>query len=528
MQYNSPLQTHRNDTKRLALSIPKAKIYHWLVEHGYFPENHVLPPCFSVEKRPARPKLFYKWVKKGARFVYRPDITECVRVHFPKSELTDRTFGIIDPHIHNDIAFHISKYWKQVVEALIPDDSIVISYSFPIPVNARTPGRMGFLRSGRLIYEFIAMTDDDLASVAYKYTHIVKADIKNFYPSIYTHSLAWAIHGKEEVRKPGNRQNYSLFGNRLDKLFQNANDGCTNGVPIGPVVSDLASEMIAAAVDRILSKYIEREEIDCEAVRFKDDYRILVKSASDAKKVIKSLQYALREYNLELSDEKTRIFELPNGLFREWVSRYHAVHPEKRRRYSWKQFRELYLAVIDIDRSCPGTGVIDRFLADIVSRKGNLKVELAARNLQKVVSMLLMLGNLRIKAFPKIMAIIEAVLKSRVGASHEIEIVLYLEEFLKRLSTEEERNKYLISWISYFLVSNGLKDHLSVDLRFQDPITRSIFSNKPGLFKERKEFKLFLGSKTAGKRTTMLEHLEVFDRREGSARGIQDEVYLRA
>lgn len=512
MPTKSPITSHREMTKSLAMSLPKAEIYHWLIVSGYFPENYVLPPCFSVVKRPKRPKVFYRVTKKKPNGTkYSPEITECIKVHFPKSELTDRTFGIIDPHIHNDISFHLSKNWKDVVEAMIPSDSLVTSYSFPVPINTKTPGRLGYLRSGRLIYEFIEMTDDDLAAVAYKYTHLVKADIKNFYPSIYTHSLAWAIRGKSFVRKSENRRNFKLLGNRLDKLFQNANDGCTNGVPIGPVVSDVAAEIIAAAVDRILSEKIYAEKIDCEAVRFKDDYRILVKSEADAKKIIKSLQFSLREYNLELSDEKTKIQLLPNGLFREWVSRYHAVHPEKRYRYSWKQFRELYLAVIEIDKACPGTGVIDRFLADIVSRKDNLKVELAARNLEKVVSMLLMLGNLRIKAFPKIIAILEAVLRSPLGATHKAEIVLFLEEFLKKLSLEEERNKYLISWISYFLVSNDLVKMLKFKPKYKDPITRSIFLSKGDVFKSRKEFKLFVASKVAAKKTTMLQHLEVFN-----------------
>ncbi|HRE12594.1 MAG TPA: RNA-directed DNA polymerase [Usitatibacteraceae bacterium] len=444
------------------------------------------------------------------RTEYKPDITECVNVHFPKTELTDRTFGLIDPYIHNDIAFHISRNWKSIVEALIPSDSIVTSYSFPIPIDSRTPGRMGYLRSGRMIYEFIEMTDDDLAAVAYKYTHLVKADIKSFYPSIYTHSLAWALHSKKLVRKAENRRNYLLLGNRLDKLFQNANDGCTNGLPVGPVVSDVAAEIVAAGVDRFFSKQIRHEKIDCEVVRFKDDYRILVKSEADARRAIKMLQASLRDFNLELSDEKTKVFSLPNGLFREWVSRYHAVYPKKLRRFSWKQFRELYLAVVEIDKACPGTGVIDRFLADIVSKNGALKVALVAHNLEKVISMLLMLGNLRIKAFPKIIAILEAVLKGSVGGSHKLEIVAHLESFLATLSKEEKRNKYLISWIGYFLVSNDLVMHLTKRPAFKDPITRSIFSNRGLVFKNRNEFKLFVGCKSMARQVTMLEHLDVF------------------
>lgn len=509
---NSPIAIHRAKTKELAKSLQKTDVYHWLLVNGYFPESYVLPPCFSVVERPRKPKIFFKIKKKnGKKTEFKPECTECVKVHYPKSELTDRTFGIIDPYIHNDITYHLSKNWNKVVDAMIPADSIVTSYSFPVPIDTKNPARLGFLRSGRLIYEFIEMTDDDLASVAYKYTHLVKADIKNFYPSIYTHSIAWALHGKETVRRPENRYNYSLLGNRLDKLFQNANDGCTNGIPIGPIVSDLVAEIIAAAVDRIFSEQLKNADIEFEAVRFKDDYRVLVKSEVDAKKVVKYLQYSLKEYNLELSDEKTKIFSLPDGLFREWVSKYHAVHPFRRPRYKWKQFRELYLAVIGIDKACPSTGVIDRFLADIVSRKGQLKIALAPKNLEKVISMLLMLGNLRIKAFPKIIAILESVLKSPLGATHQKEIVEYLGEFLKKLSLEEERNKYLISWIGYFLVSNDLMRYMIFSKNYNDPIIKSIFSNRGLIFKTRKEFKLFIGCKTISKKITMLEHLEVFN-----------------
>jgi|SRR5271170_8096667 len=104
-----------------------------------------------------------------------------------------------------------------------------------------------------------------------------------------TDSIAWAIHGKNFTRK--NLYNYKLVGNVLDKLFQNANDGCTNGVPIGPVASDIISEIIAAAVDTIFSEQVLKKKIKCQAVRFKDDYRILTKSEADAKAVIKILQF---------------------------------------------------------------------------------------------------------------------------------------------------------------------------------------------------------------------------------------------
>jgi hypothetical protein len=390
----SPIREHRILTKKLAKELKFGHVYHWLVEHGYFPESYVLPPCFRVTVLPKHPRLFSKVKGKKLPLTER----ECCKVHFPKTDLTDRGFGIMHPEHHNDISYHIARNWQTIVDCLVPDDSDVTCYSFPVPIDAKRSGRVGRLRSGRFIYEFLTMGEDDLASVAYRYTRLVQADIKNFYPSIYTHSIAWAIHGKKRIRQGNNRNNYSLLGNRLDRLFQYANDQKTNGIPIGPVVSDIMAEIIAASVDRRLTKAVNAAELDCEMVRFKDDYRILVKNESDGREVIKALQGALREFDLELSDEKTVIHELPEGLFRPWVSLYHGVHPKKRRYFPWKDFRELYLAVLRIDKQCSGTGVIDRFLADIVSKKGNLKVRLSGRNLQKAMSMLLMLGNRRVKA----------------------------------------------------------------------------------------------------------------------------------
>src|SRR6185295_7317108 len=150
---------------------------------------------------------------------------------------------------------------------------------------------------GRMIYEFIEMAEHDCAAIAYRFNCLITTDVKNFYPSVYTHSIPWAIHGKKLIRT-SRRYDFSLFGNRLDKLFQNANDGCTNGIPIGPAVSDVVAEVVLSGVDRLLSKSLDENVF---VVRFKDDYRILAKTEQHGRSVIKALQAALKEYRLELN-----------------------------------------------------------------------------------------------------------------------------------------------------------------------------------------------------------------------------------
>lgn len=104
----------------------------------------------------------------------------------------------------------------------------------------------------------------------------------------------------------------------------------------------------------------------------------------------------------------------------------------------------------------------------------------------------------------------------RFGMIHQGLIVEHLGAFLSNLAKEEERNKYLISWIGYFLVSNGLDKQLSFKPDFKDIITRSILKNRGLLFKDCKEFKLFVGCKKIGKKISMLEHLDVFNAPESN------------
>jgi hypothetical protein len=64
------------------------------------------------------------------------------------------------------------------------------------------------------------------------------ADISEFYHSIYTHSISWALHTKLFAKS---NQKAKVVGNLLDKATQNGQHGQTVGIPIGPDTSLVAS-----------------------------------------------------------------------------------------------------------------------------------------------------------------------------------------------------------------------------------------------------------------------------------------------
>src|SRR4051812_24824960 len=105
---STPSEKHFRKTALLASGLQRPAVYRWLVTNGYFPESYVLPPCFAVTKHPRFGKIFTPHNKKK----YAPPLHEYLQVHFPKTELTDRTFGIIEPELHSDIALTIARNWK--------------------------------------------------------------------------------------------------------------------------------------------------------------------------------------------------------------------------------------------------------------------------------------------------------------------------------------------------------------------------------------------------------------------------------
>jgi hypothetical protein len=66
---------------------------------------------------------------------------------------------------------------------------------------------------------------------------ILHTDVNRFYPSIFTHSIPWAIHTKlvvKAAKAAGRAALAGLWANRLDELARNLNEQQTMGVPIGP------------------------------------------------------------------------------------------------------------------------------------------------------------------------------------------------------------------------------------------------------------------------------------------------------
>jgi hypothetical protein len=498
-------QKHIKETKKLVSALTEKKIANWLLKEGFFPEQYVLPPCFKVAKFTYKKNPYFDFSKKIP-------ISEICEIAFPKSQLTERAFGIMNHKIYHDLVWHIMDNWDDVKPILFNSKNKIYSYSFPIPLNKESVGLLGDLRSGRMIYEFIEMSESDIVSEGHRYNLIVKSDIKNFYPSIYTHSIAWAINGKDDARK--DRFKYKLLGNKLDKLFQNANDGCTNGIAIGPAIPDLVTEIMLAAIDTEISQQLKKEKVDFIGVRFKDDYRFLCQTESDAHEILSILQRKLKAFNLSISEEKSTVSKLPEGLFREWTSEYHTYSLRHRYPIKFKVFENTFRKVLLIDKNNPNTGVIDKFLSELISKKYNLKLKLTSKEVYKVFSLLLMHKEKRSKSLPQILAITELLISTYKKEKAVIKrIFKSLNELTERKLKKEKSNVYDLIWLTYFL-----KSHRELAVKWpgklDSELLQSIKSNKQKFDTETTYCKLFNKIEAPSKNILLAKHLAIFPKEE--------------
>lgn len=503
---------HNIETKRLLRKVPKDIVAKWLLEEGYFPEQYVMPPCFRVNKFDLNAKPYYEIDNTGKQPKFEPEKFELLNVSFPKTQLTDRTFGIIAPKIYHDIVWYLINDWDLIQKALFRSKNKIYSYSFPIPITNNSVGFLSDLRAGRMIYEFLEMAENDLVAEAYNYKYILKTDIKNFYPSIYTHSISWAIHTKDEIRKPGNRSNFNDFvGLILDKLFQNSNDGCTNGIAIGPAISDLISEIILVAIDTECSKIIDERNIEFIGVRFKDDYRFLCQTKQEANFIIKTLQKQLALFNLTLNESKSQIDELPEGLFREWTADYQPYSLRYINKVSYKRFENSIRGALKVDQKFEGTGVVDRFLSELYTKDFDLKFEFKDKDLIKAISLLLMLKERRNKSFPQILGIIEQIILNNKRKARTISTISSLiENLINEKLKNPDDNQYDIIWLAYFVKSQDLFK-IAFPPKLKSKLIISLKDNRAEFFKPlTKDIKLFETIKKPRKNVELLEHLAIF------------------
>lgn len=212
-----------------------------------------------------------------------------------------RRLSIIHPEPFLRLSAQITDNWATLSKIW---DASPIGMSKPTQGLARAikpSGERSHLREQRL-------------ALRAQYPVYVVTDITSCYPSMYTHSISWAIHGRSFIRA-GRMHDLTLVGNRIDKLVQAAQSGQTNGLPVGPDTSHVLAELILSQVDVLLATRLGSK---IAGFRYFDDYELYFKSRAEAERGLACLELALDDFALSLNRTKTRIVELPSRFEDQW------------------------------------------------------------------------------------------------------------------------------------------------------------------------------------------------------------------
>lgn len=268
-----------------------------LLGAGYFPE--VLPPCFNSELFGAlfAPGKTVPTEFDGDPTKRVPKESKCVRYNQAKVGGLRRQFSIPNPvHFHRLTKFFLA-HWPQL-EPLAKRSAISLT----------TPILSGGRHCFRPAVNF-ELRPSHRARVRASARYILRADVARFFPSLYTHCIPWAIHGKATAKAAFFAgTSGSLFGNELDKRFRDLQDRQSIGIPVGQDVSRVIAEIVLGAVESAMP--YRRFPVGMRCI---DDYEVGFIRRQDAAEFRNHLERALNEFELALNPLKTDILGLPHG-----------------------------------------------------------------------------------------------------------------------------------------------------------------------------------------------------------------------
>jgi len=325
---------------------------------------------------------------------------------------------------------------------------------------------------------------------------LVDTDLTDCYGSIYTHSIAWALHGKKIIKEGGRRRNENYIGNLIDWYIQDMRHGQTNGIPQGSVLMDFIAEMILGYADYKLSQKLECDPLTNDRyciLRYRDDYRIYVHDAQTGERIVKHLTEVMIGLGLKLNPEKTKTStEIVHATMKtdklKWI--------EKGIKIRRLPYYKSLMVIHEHARQFPNSGSIIRALdsyfkqleedydaEEVKSKNGKyfrplvlvgIVVDIAYRN-PKTYPVCSAILSILVKSIPiqERQDVMEKILKKFSHIPNTGIMEIWLQRITEASQTKaqfSEKICRLVSgenvslWNSEWITSNGLKDAMEVKL----------------------------------------------------------------
>jgi len=265
-----------------------------LLDKGFFPVQ--LPPSFTSKSYSSQYKRF-----KGQWESKKVPSTRSEKFSVARSSYYRRVTSIVSPISYYFLAKEIDTYWPQIQKHYKRSKLSLSSPKIDPALRAIKISKFSDLYEAKVTM-----------STGYRYVLIT--DITGFFPTVYTHTIPWALHTKA-VSKIHKEKKPPYFGNILDGKCMSIQDGQTIGLPIGPDTSHILAEIIGGAIDLELKNSLGKWP---SGFRYVDDFYLFFDTRDEADVALAELTKAISSYELQINPSKTRIIEVKGLVEESW------------------------------------------------------------------------------------------------------------------------------------------------------------------------------------------------------------------
>lgn len=277
-----------------------------LLQRGYFPKE--LPYNFNTYSFALHTKsMLAKLVEGFFRGVNKASLPTIYSI--PRGESSRRDLAILNPWNYLKIVKCLVDY-EDEINRNFPHSE----YSLSIPTNSETLSNRSITPySPNLLFYKQEMVKRSIGKKV-----MLKLDVNNFYPSVYTHTIEWALVGKDKAKKvwssklkSGVDRDVYNIGKKIDEVLRYSQSEETHGIPVGPDVSFLIGELILCRID----EEIHAQYPNIKGCRYYDDYTFFVSNEHEAESLLKSVHTIMRRYGIDINERKVEIKAVPCQLF---------------------------------------------------------------------------------------------------------------------------------------------------------------------------------------------------------------------
>src|SRR5699024_8660076 len=302
----------------------------------------------------------------------------------------------------------------------------------------------------------------------------------------YTHSITWAMYGRDVVK---NDKNYckGSFGDELDNKISGIQNNQTNGIPQGSVLMDFIAEIVLGYADlRLLEEIDKLDELDeFEVIRYRDDYRIFSNNHDDLEKIMKILSEVLFNLNFKLNSNKTKLSDniiidsiKEDKLYWEEIRASIRISntnlTEDNRVYYSINLQKHLLEIKKLADRFPNCGQLRKALSEFYKERIT-KLTQKPKSTLPMIGVLVDIMSNNPKALPQCVIVIGQLLSFEED-DHSQEI---LKDILKKYKTKSNSD-YLIIWLERLaLIYNKVTFEKPLSIlvnKINDPINNQLFS----------------------------------------------------